>query len=316
MTASITKTMELIHQTLEEITQVNESVTRITEDSVQIGNNVQVIDSAMTEVEDSNKNLVSNMNQVSEVMELMTSSIVEADETTKVMRSKYEETSNNVNNIESVVGKLIEELGTGGFMGVKDIHKGMFLSVIAGNRHEGKEYKAVVAEVAEGGVIVESPKMNGQVLEPSKHAEYHLQVIVDNELYNWDNVQIKDLKNGMFHVGIEGNPIVLNRRKYKRMPVVYSCDISPKASGETYAGRMVNISANGFAFSTTAKEIKELKGTLVVLKVKDFPVVRGRELVGHIIRISDNEGQYIVGCRMLEDNMEIHDYIEQNYTGH
>ena len=45
------------------------------------------------------------------------------------MRSKYEETSANVEMIESVVGKLIEELGEGGFMGVKDIEPGMYLSL-------------------------------------------------------------------------------------------------------------------------------------------------------------------------------------------
>ena len=137
MTDSITQTMELIRVTLEKITQVNESVTRITEDSVHIGNNVQVIDSAMTEVEDSNKNLVNNMNQVSEVMDLMTASIVEADTTTKVMRSKYEETYNNVNEIEEVVGKLIEELGQGGFMGVQDIRHGMYVNVVEGNKRDG-----------------------------------------------------------------------------------------------------------------------------------------------------------------------------------
>ena len=38
-------------------------------------------------------------------------------------------------------------------------------------------------------------------------------------------------------------------------------------------------------------------------------------MVGHIIRVSDNEGQYIVGCRMLEDNMDIHEYVERNYKG-
>jgi len=111
MTESITVTIELIRDTLEKIMQVNESVTRITEDSVRIGNNVQVIDSAMTQVEESNKNLVDNMNQVSEIMLLMTENIVDADTTAKVMRSKYEETYNNVNDIEGIVGKLVEELG-------------------------------------------------------------------------------------------------------------------------------------------------------------------------------------------------------------
>ena len=313
MTQSIGKTIELIHEMLGKITDVNESVTRITEDSVQLGNNIQVVDSAIKEVEDSNKNMVDNMKQVSEVMELMTSSITDADETTRVMRSKFEETSNNVNNIEAVVGKLIEELGQGGFMGIQDIKTDMFVSVIAGDKRDGKEYKATVQKVLENGVVTTAPLCAGTSLEVQKGVEYYLQVIVDNELYNWDNVQIFELKDGMCKVLVEGNPIVLNRRKYKRMPIQYSCDITSKAFDKTYEGRMVNISASGFAFATYATDIKNTKGTMVVLDVKDFPVVSGRQLTGQVIRVSDNEGQYIVGCRMLEDNMDIYEYVKRNY---
>lgn len=315
MTQSIDKTIELIHEMLGKITDVNESVTRITEDSVQLGNNIQVVDAAIKEVEDSNKNMVDNMKQVSEVMELMTNSIADADETTKVMRSKFEETSNNVNHIESVVGKLIEELGQGGFMGIQDIKPGMFVSVIAGDKRDGKEYKATVESVLENGLITAVPARNGSELEPEKGTEYHLQVIVDNELYNWDNVRVTLTKDDMCKVLVEGNPVVLNRRKYRRMPIHYNCDIASKASSDIYEGKMVNISASGFAFSTYAKEIKGAKGTLVTLDVKDFPVASGRQLVGHIIRVSDNDGQYIVGCRMLEDNMDIYEYVERNYKG-
>jgi len=315
MTESITQTMELIRVTLEKITQVNESVTRITEDSVHIGNNVQVIDSAMNEVEDSNKNLVDNMNQVSEVMELMTSSIVEADTTTKVMRSKYEETYNNVNEIEEVVGKLIEELGQGGFMGVQDIRHGMYVNVVEGNKRDGDEYKATVLEAEENAIMVSIPKREGQVLSISKHEEYHLQVIVDNELYNWDNVKIDIYKDGRCRIAVEGNPQVLNRRKYRRMPIHNDCTISSRSSSQVHEGNMVNISANGFAFSTRSAEIGNAKGTLVYLKVKDFDVMNGKDLAGHIIRISDNDGEYIVGCRMLDDNMDIFNFVEENYRG-
>lgn len=315
MTDSITQTMELIRVTLEKITQVNESVVRITEDSVHIGNNVQVIDSAMTEVEDSNKNLVDNMNQVSEVMELMTSNIVEADTTTKVMRSKYEETYNNVNEIEEVVGKLIEELGQGGFMGVQDIRHGMYVNIVEGNKRDGDEFKATVLETEENAIMVSIPKREGQVLSVSKHEEYHLQVIVDNELYNWDNVKIDIYKDGRCRIAVEGNPQVLNRRKYRRMPLHNDCTISSRSSSQVHDGKMVNISANGFAFATRSAEIGNAKGTLVYLKVKDFDVMNGKDLAGHIIRISDNDGEYIVGCRMLDDDKNIYNFVDENYRG-
>ncbi len=315
MTESIDKTIELIHEMLGKITTVNESVIRITEDSVKLGNNIQVVDSAIKEVEESNKNMVDNMQQVSEVMELMTVSIADADETTKIMRSKYEETSNNVNGIESVIGKLIEELGQGGFMGIQDIKPGMFISVIEGDKRDGKEYKTTVETVLENGIVVKQLAHDGRILEPVKGAEYHLQIIVDNELYNWDNVQVVMTKEGQYKVFVDGNPVVLNRRKYRRMPIHHVCDINSKASAKSYDGKMVNISASGFAFATGAAEIKESRGALVTLNVKDFPLLSGKQLVGHIIRISDNDGQYIVGCRMLEDNMDIYEYVEKNYKG-
>ena len=315
MTESILKTMELIRLNLEKITQVNESVTRITEDSVQIGNNVQVIDAAMKEVESSNKNLVDNMNEVGQVMKLMTEGIEDADGTTKVMRSKYEETYNNVNAIEKVVGGLIEELGTGGFMGIKDITPGMFLNIVVDNKHDGDVYKTTVFEVIDNGIVVEIPKREDRELEVEKGINYHLQVIVDNQLYNWDNVQITVRRDGKYKVVVEGNPAVINRRKFRRMPLVRACEITSEISNKAYEGNMVNISANGFAFATREEDINKAKGMKVSLQVQGFDVLGDQPLVGHIIRISNNDGEYIVGCRMLEDNTKIYEYVERNYKG-
>lgn len=315
MTVSIIKTMELIHQNLEKITEVNESVTRITEDSAQIGNNIQVIDSAMKEVENSNKNLVENMNQVEEVMSLMTEGIKDADGTTKVMRSKYEETYNNVNAIEKIVGGLIEELGTGGFMGIKDIAGGMYVNIAVDNKYNGNNYRTTVSEVIENGIIVEIPMLEERQLEVVKGKNYYLQVIVDNQVYNWDEVQISVRRDGKYKVLVEGNPAVINRRKYIRMPLNCACDISFEISGQAYEGEMVNISANGFAFSIRSADIMNAKGKKVYLQVKDFPVLGEQMLAGQVIRVSDNEGEYIVGCRMLEDNMDIYNYVEKNYNG-
>lgn len=56
---------------------------KITADSGQLGRNIEVIDSAMKEVEKSNTHLVENMEQVSGVVETMTDRISHSDETTK-----------------------------------------------------------------------------------------------------------------------------------------------------------------------------------------------------------------------------------------
>lgn len=63
--------------------------------------------------------------QICDTMEVMTECINQSDEASRTMLSKYEESSVNVDKIESVVGKLMEELGSGGFMGIGDAQPGM-----------------------------------------------------------------------------------------------------------------------------------------------------------------------------------------------
>ena len=162
---------------------------------------------------------------------------------------------------------------------------------------------------------MEIPMHEEKQLEVIKGKKYYLQVIVDNQVYNWDEVQISVRRDRKYKVMVGGNPAVINRRKYRRMPLVHACDVSSELSGKTYEGKMVNISANGFAFSTRAADIKNAKGMKVSVQVSDLPVLEGRMLVGHLIRVSDNEGEYIVGCRMLEDNIDIYNYVEKNYKG-
>ena len=75
MTTSIEKTLELIQVTLEKVTLTGENVQKITEDSTQLGEHIQVIDSAMKEVENSNLQLVDNMEQVSNTVNVITGCI-------------------------------------------------------------------------------------------------------------------------------------------------------------------------------------------------------------------------------------------------
>ena len=315
MTASITKTIELINLTLEKINHVNRSVNSITQDTMKLGENVQVVDAAMREVEDSNRNMVDNMQQVSDVMVLMTESIHEADETTRDMRSKYEETSRNVINIEMVVGKLIEELGAGGFMGIDDVQPDMYMSVVEGSGNNKIEYKTRVRTVEDGVIIVEELRNGGREIELEKGKVYNLEVVVDNGMYYWENIRITQKKEGGYKLFVEGNPKVMNRRKHKRMPMKNSCTLKLRTSDKVFVGNMVNISAGGFAFATSAKEFSDIRGSMVSVAINDFELLGGKTIDGMIIRISDNDGQYILGCRMLEDNQEIADYVKTNYNG-
>ncbi len=308
MMGSIAKTIELINDTLTKVVQANESVTSITEDSIKLGKNVEVVDSAMQEVERSNRGLVENMQQVTEVMGLMTQSITNADDNTKVMRSKYEETSANVSRIEDVVGQLIEELGEGGFMGVKDVTTGMYLTLTDSDNHE---YRGQVVEKPDMETIVfETVEGN---IEVQKKLDYKVSIIVHNEMYYWENVKVTAVGDKGYKLHIEGNPKVVNRRKHPRMPITNPCTIMIDGVDTPVTGALVNISAGGFAFTSRDEVLRDSRGKSITIKIADFAILTASILQGHVIRVTDNDGQYIVGCRLLEEREDIRKYVAENY---
>lgn len=315
MTESITKTLNLIATTLENVRVVDESVQSITNDSIKLGENIRVINDAMCEVEDSNQNMVDNMNQVSGIMETMTQNISVADETAKTMRSKYGESSSKIIMIENTVGNLMEDLGTGGFMGKEDLRAGMHLSIYVDGEQPQKEYRGVISSIDEAGVLrVNRLLCENEKLDYDRKRTYRLQIIVDNSVYGWDEIKLS-YKNDEYSITVYGNPKVVNRRKYPRMPVHASCEIILSNSGQVCEGEMVNICANGYAIKTTEKPILSTKGTLITVKAKGFALLEDMPLEGYVIRITDNEGTYIVGCRMPEDNKRIYEYVKRNYRG-
>jgi len=304
MTESIIKTIELINGTMSKIDETNKNVSKITEDTIHLGENIQIVDAAMKEVKDSNIELVDNMNQVSDIMDVTTENIRSADNTARAMRDKYEETSNNVNNIEKVVAKLIEDMGENGFLGIEDIHEGMSLLVIEDDKFEGTAYRASVLDVIDGEIYVNAPVNNGKELQFEKKKNYYLQIIVHNELYNWDNVVIAPVKGERYCIRVNGNPYVINRRKYKRIPISNTCEVTNSA-GNTVNGKMVNISAGGFAVEIAKNEKFVEQGEYVNLKINDYPVLK-ENLVGTVIRISMNRDSYLIGCRSMEEHPEIY----------
>ncbi len=310
MMGSIAKTIELINDTLAKVVQTNESVLSITEDSIKLGQNVQVVDSAMQEVERSNQGLVENMQQVTEVMNLMTESITNADDNTKIMRSKYEETSDNINRIETVVEDLVEELGEGGFMGVKDITSGMFLTLTS---PENVEHKGRVVEKPDQETIV-FEIIDGS-LDTDKRHIYKISVIVQNAIYYWEDVKVSGSKERGYKLHIEGNPKVVNRRKHPRMPISNSCELSLDGMNAPVKGRMVNISAGGFAFQTEDSAFKNCRDKGITIEIKHFAVPTASMLRGEVIRITDHDGTYIVGCRLLEEREDILKYVAEHYKG-
>lgn len=309
MTSSIEETLKLIQVTLEKVTQTGENVNKITQDSSLLGEHIQTIDSAMKEVESSNRQLVENMEQVSSIVETMTTCISDSDETSKRMLSKYEESASNINNIENVIQELMCELGIGGFMGLDDIHAGMKAKVILPKHLEHMEYHGEVRSVAENSIsliLSDNPQLNGS--ETCK-----VQVTVDNVLYCWDQAQIQaDTASGShaYVLQLSARPEIKNRRKYPRADVSNPCTITLKDSDTTFSGQLDNISANGFAFLIRDPFFMDHKHADVAIDIQNFALSDQSHLEGHVIRCSDDEGVYIVGCQMPEDNYAIRNYVD------
>lgn len=319
MLEAIAETIDLIQVNIDKVSNVDRSVTDITNDATTLGVNIKIVDSAVKEVETSNKTLADNMQQVCELMEVMTERINRAELTTKEMLSKYEESAKSAGNIETVVGHLMEELGVGGFMGVQDVRAGMKIAVAFKDIGDSKkEYIGEVVDCVDKAVYV-TMEDNGQNIidKKEKHAVCQLRIVVDNILYSWDNIEIHNTKNGengKYKLTVETNPQVFNRRKYPRMPLANTCSIKEKDGDKSYRGRMVNISANGFAFASREDVFADLKGKKVVVDIKGFDVLNGKALEGSIIRTSNNGGEYIVGCRMPRDSEIIKEYVSKNYS--
>lgn len=317
MLESITETVELIQLNIEKVSTVNKSVSDITSDATSLGDNIKIVDSAVKQVENSNETLTANMNQVGEIMQIMTESINNAEQTTKTMLSKYEASAKSATDIESVVGELMEELGIGGFMNVSDIKSGMkFRMVIEGQTNAKEEYTGEVVDRKDNNVYI---NINNRAAfdDKRRNLKCSFNAVVDNVLYCWNGIAIHNVKageKGQFKLTIDTNPQVYNRRKYPRMPLDNKCTISVDGTDITYYGHMVNISANGFAFSVNDSSFENMKGKNIVIEIDNFDVIKDKEIQGCIIRCSNDEGNYIVGCRMPEDSNEIKDYVNKNYS--
>lgn len=310
MTESITTILKLISETLETIELVNNSVGTIASDSKQLGDEIQVVDSAMKHVETSNQSMVDNMKQVQDIMVTIVQGVKESEETTRTMMSKYEETAKSVADIEGVVGKLVSELGAGGFMSSEDIQEGMSVSLFD---LEGEyEYRTTIDLVKQGKVYIPATNKLTSFLGDFKRKKYNIQVIVNNSLYIWKESSIAVDRNtsGHYMLVLSSRPEVMNRRKHPRLAMTNSCEVVIKGTAHAAMGNVVNISAGGFAFAVRDVAFKTAIGKEVEIKINDFDLLKGEKLTGVIIRSTDDEGTYIVGCRMPEDNEEIMNYVK------
>ena len=310
MTASIEETLKLIQVTLEKVTHTGENVNQIASDSAQLGRHIQVVDNAIKEVESSNTQLVSNMEQVSNIVETITGCIAHSSQTSERMLSKYEETASNINTIEDVMENMMCDLGIGGFMGIEDIQPGMKIDLKVAGQGD-TEYLGELIEQIPEGLLVSCQKE----LALTDTASCTLQITAGNILYFWDKAVISPAPEKgahAFKIIINTRPRINNRRKYPRMDLNNACTIKFKNSDTEYAATMDNISANGFAFLATDNIFTQSKNASITVTIHDFALPDHNVLEGRIIRCSDDNGLFIVGCQMPEDNFYILEYVEKN----
>lgn len=310
MTASIEETLKLIQVTLEKVTHTGENVNQIASDSAQLGRHIQVVDNAIKEVESSNTQLVSNMEQVSNIVETITGCIAHSSQTSERMLSKYEETASNINTIEDVMENMMCDLGIGGFMGIEDIQPGMKIDLKVAGQGD-TEYLGELIEQIPEGLLVSCQKE----LVLTDTASCTLQITAGNILYCWDKAVISPAPEKgahAFKIIINTRPRINNRRKYPRMDLNNACTIKFKNSDTEYAATMDNISANGFAFLATDNIFTQSKNASITVTIHDFALPDHNVLEGRIIRCSDDNGLFIVGCQMPEDNFYILEYVEKN----
>lgn len=307
MTNAIENTLHLIQDTLQKVSKTNESVTTITADSTEIEKHIHTIDDAMKQVEQSNHQLVTNMGQVSATVEDMTSGIADSNEICHKMLSKYDETAVNIDTIENVVESLMCELGIGGFMGLEDLTPGMKV-IVSPDDTSNNTYHGELVEETPQGISITLPS-SARITETTP---CHIQVTAGNVLYCWDKAKIFPDDNGIYQVQISSRPKINNRRKYPRMDINNDCLITVPETGQEFTGRLENISGNGFAFTTDAAFFATAKGTRITLQIQHFEVPSHSLLEGRIIRCSNNEGHYIVGCQMPEDDLFLMKYVEEH----
>lgn len=300
MTSSIERIIELITQTVEKIEAVGESVSAISSDSLILGTKVDHINRAIMEVESSNIQLVENMNSVNDVMSSIVGKIEETSNSSESMRSKNEETSAHVINIEHMVNKLVEELGSSGFMDVSDIQKGMVVTLKSAN--DTVEHKGTISDIVDDvmSIVFETENIS------SFTGICDISIIVNNTTYHWKGAAILQAEKHTVSVQVNGKPQVANRRKFPRIDLSNPCEIISK-SGTTKTGLMKNLSAGGLAFTAENTEIK--MGELLKIRINNFAVQKDLAAVAIRKTVLPNETtQY--SCRMLDDDIDIAAYVE------
>lgn len=268
---------------------------------------MQAVSEALSEMEIFGKELAVQVQEEEQITELVTGNVLDAGTVSEIMADKCQETLLYAEKMSENAQHLILRLGDGGFIGIRDAEPGM--TVVLTRKTDGEEYYAEIAEVSEKAVLIEAYEETREFLGNPGQGEYRICIIANNAMYLWREVTIEAEEN-CYRLCPEGNPRVVNRRKYPRLPLRNGCDVCLKSSGTFYKGHMVNISAGGFAFCCDAPEFAHAEGEEISIMIQNFELEEVKKLSGVGIRATRDNGKFLIGCRMHEDNMKIKQYVE------
>ena len=225
------------------------------------------------------------------------------------MVSKYDESATNIDKIEETLEALMCELGIGGFMGIEDVVPGMKVDLFVKDSAAGsaarKTYRGELLRHNNNQLVIsleDHPSLSGQ-------SDCNIQITAGNVLYCWNHVSIDSSDATSYTITVNSPAKINNRRKYPRMDISNACRIN--VGDHSYSGRLYNISANGFAFICADKFFADAKGQMLSIEIQNFDLPSHNRLDGRIIRCSENEGVYIVGCQMPDDDPAIMEYVNE-----
>ena len=316
MTEAIGQMISLIAETTDKISGVEESVSVIADDSSMLHTNIIRIDDAVKKVEQSNGCLVDNMQRISGVMEQINGCTKTAAANTESMLSKYEETTKSVGKIEASVGNLVVKLGEGGFMGIQDAKCGNKISIITLDQNGQPDieyYGEVVSVHGKRAVIDVSP--SSIAIPDGQSLVCNLQMAVGNVVYNWTQIAVAPAKGegaNCYEVDAGENPKVMNRKKNKRLDLNCDCQVTIEGNGQTFRGRMLDVSANGMAFKTTERVFETAEKKRITVRIPELPIPSARTINATVMRCKPVGEGYIIGCRLPGDNLAIQEYIEKH----
>ena len=163
------------------------------------------------------------------------------------------------------------ELGIGGFMGVEDLRAGMKVMLLPNdNSKHPKEYHGEIVKRTDQSLLV---AINPKNPLPVTKTTWQMQITAGNILYCWESVNWKMVEQDgriLCLIELRSLPKIHNRRKYPRMDLYNFCQITILETGESYMGKMENISANGFAFVSGNEFFADCKGQKIRLEIENI----------------------------------------------